>query len=200
LKTEIFSGAGAEKIVSRSGCKCQASMINLQSEQDGLAYGRENKMGLDQYLYASNYLSGGEWQEQATRDAYAKVSDAIGAGDFENEEYPSITVKVKVGYWRKANQIHQWFVDNVQEGEDNCAEYYVSREQLQELNDVCMKVWKSKNKELAEELLPTQAGFFFGSYEIDEWYWEQVEDTLVQLGRILSKVPEGWSFAYKSSW
>lgn len=157
-------------------------------------------MGLDQYLYASNYLSGGDWQEQATKEAYAKVSDALGAGDFENEEFPSITVSVKVGYWRKANQIHQWFVDNVQDGEDNCAEYYVSREQLQELNDVCMKVWKSKNKRIAEDLLPTQVGFFYGSYEIDEWYWEQVEDTLVQLGRILSKVPEGWSFAYKSSW
>jgi hypothetical protein len=91
-------------------------------------------------------------------------------------------------------------VDNVQDGEDNCKEHYVTREELQELNDVCMKVWTSKSKEVAEELLPTQVGFFYGSIEIDEWYWEQIEDTLVQLGRILSKVPEGWSFAYDSSW
>lgn len=87
-----------------------------------------------------------------------------------------------------------------QDGEDNCKEHYVTREELQELNDVCMKVWTSKSKEVAEELLPTQVGFFYGSYEIDDWYWEQIEDTLVQLGRILSKVPEGWSFAYDSSW
>jgi hypothetical protein len=157
-------------------------------------------MGLDQYLYATNYLSGGSWQEQEKQNAYAKVAEVFGASDFEYEELPSISVNVKVGYWRKANQIHKWFVDNVQEGEDNCKEHYVTREELQELNDVCMKVWTSKSKEVAEELLPTEVGFFYGSYEIDDWYWEQIEDTLVQLGRILSKVPEGWSFAYDSSW
>jgi hypothetical protein len=91
-------------------------------------------------------------------------------------------------------------VDNVQEGEDDCKKYYVSREQLQELNDVCMKVWKSKNSRIAEELLSPSRGFFFGSYEIDEWYWEQLEDTLVQLGRVLSTVPQGWDLAYQSSW
>jgi hypothetical protein len=63
-----------------------------------------------------------------------------------------------------------------------------------------MKVWKSKDKELAEELLSPSQGFFFGSYEIDEWYWEQLEDTLMQLGRVLTTVPEDWSFAYQSSW
>jgi hypothetical protein len=157
-------------------------------------------MGLDQYLYASEYLSGGSWAKQEEQDAYAKVAEAIGSKDFEYDEFPSITVSVKVGQWRKANQIHQWFVDNVQEGEDDCKKYYVSREQLQELNDVCMKVWKSKNKRIAEELLPTQVGFFYGSYEIDEWYWEQIEDTLIQLGRVLTTVPEGWSLAYQSSW
>jgi hypothetical protein len=53
---------------------------------------------------------------------------------------------------------------------------------------------------LAEELLSPSQGFFFGSYEIDEWYWEQLEDTLMQLGRVLTTVPEDWSFAYQSSW
>ena len=79
-------------------------------------------MGLDQYLYASNYLSGGSWQEQEKQNAYAKVAEVLGTGDFGNEEFPSITVSVKVGYWRKANQIHQWVVDHVQEDEDTCAE------------------------------------------------------------------------------
>ena len=26
----------------------------------------------------------------------------------------------EVGYWRKANAIHKWFVDNVQDGNDDC--------------------------------------------------------------------------------
>lgn len=157
-------------------------------------------MGLDQYLYASNYLSGGDWQEQEKKDAYALISDALGADSFENKEYPSITVKVKVGYWRKANQIHQWFVDNVQEGEDNCAEYYVTREHLDELLNLCREVKAYKDTEVAKELLPPSVGFFFGSYEIDDWYWEQIDDSIEQIERVLTKVPEGWSFAYDSSW
>lgn len=46
----------------------------------------------------------------------------------------------QMGYWRKANAIHQWFVTNVQDGEDDCKDYYVSREQLKELRDLCQLV------------------------------------------------------------
>jgi len=46
----------------------------------------------------------------------------------------------RVGYWRKANQIHAWFVHNVQGGRDECQESEVSREQLGELLDLCRKV------------------------------------------------------------
>lgn len=157
-------------------------------------------MGLDQYLYATNYLSGGKWQSEDKQSAYAKIAEALEADKFINADFPSISINVKVGYWRKANQVHQWFVDNVQSGEDNCAEYYVSREQLEELLSVCQEVKATKDKEVAEELLPTQAGFFFGSYEIDEWYWEQIDYTIEQLERVLATVPEGWDFAYQSSW
>lgn len=76
-------------------------------------------MGLDQYLYATNYLSGGKWQSEDKQSAYAKIAEALGADKFIYEDLPSISLNVKVGYWRKANQIHQWFVDNVQAGEDN---------------------------------------------------------------------------------
>ena len=43
----------------------------------------------------------------------------------------------EVMYWRKANAIHKWFVDNVQGGEDDCREYPVSNDQLIELRDTC---------------------------------------------------------------
>ncbi len=45
-----------------------------------------------------------------------------------------------VGYWRKANHIHKWFVDNVQDGEDDCREYYVSIKQLHELRNICFDI------------------------------------------------------------
>lgn len=42
--------------------------------------------------------------------------------------------------WHKANHIHSWFVHNVQNGSDNCAEYYVSEKNLRELRNVCQRV------------------------------------------------------------
>tara|TARA_R100000365_G_C2707526_1_gene43980 strand:+ start:30 stop:530 length:501 start_codon:yes stop_codon:yes gene_type:complete len=57
-------------------------------------------------------------------------------------------VEEEVMYWRKANHIHKWFVDNVQSGEDNCERYFVSEENLRQLLDVCNKVIEaSKLKE-----------------------------------------------------
>jgi hypothetical protein len=157
-------------------------------------------MGLDQYLYASEYLSDGSWLTEEKRSAYGKIREVLGAESFENKEYPSISVKVKVGYWRKANQIHNWFVKEVQDGEDNCKEYYVSREKLEELLQLCKDVKASKHPDVVNDLLPPSAGFFFGSYEIDDWYWKQIDDTMEQLGQVLSQAPADWDFSYQSSW
>jgi hypothetical protein len=100
-----------------------------------------------------------------------------------------------VGYWRKANQIHKWFVDNVQEGVDNCSEYYVSKEQLKQLLNVCKKV--KEDNTLAEELLPTSSGFFFGNTEYNEWYFKDIEYTIQLLEPLLK---EDGDYYYTSSW
>jgi hypothetical protein len=49
-------------------------------------------------------------------------------------------VRATVGYWRKANQIHKWFVDNVQDGKDDCGTYYVRPSQLEALRESCILV------------------------------------------------------------
>ena len=61
--------------------------------------------------------------------------------DIKPERISGITEQI--AYWRKANMIHKWFVDNVQDGEDDCREYYVSREQLALLVETCKEVLKS---------------------------------------------------------
>ena len=38
----------------------------------------------------------------------------------DEHKYPHSRIIEQVGYWRKANQIHNWFVENVQDGEDDC--------------------------------------------------------------------------------
>ena len=149
------------------------------------------------YLYASKYTSPAEWRPEDERKKFKEILKAIDGEKFVDTDLPSVTIDLKVGYWRKANQIHQWFVDNVQDGNDNCAEYYVDRDKLIELRDLCKLALKDKDK--AEELLPTQSGFFFGSTEIDEWYFQDVNATIEIINRCL-EMPDTWTFKYQSSW
>jgi hypothetical protein len=166
-------------------------------------------MGLDMYLSATKYVYGADFLrngegsiERVPNPAFDTLIEAIGlaAGDVR-EDLPSATVSVTVGYWRKANAIHQWFVDNCGEGEDNCKPYDVSREKLLELRDLCREV--ILKPESGGDILPTASGFFFGSTEYDEYYLEQVEETVELLDSILNnpKFEFGdWNFEYQASW
>ena len=77
-------------------------------------------MGLDSYLKKRIYI-GAEYEHR-------KVKGSINL-TAENKPIKVDLKKVteiieSVGYWRKANHIHKWFVDNVQNGEDDCKEYH----------------------------------------------------------------------------
>jgi len=147
-------------------------------------------MGLDMYLNAERYLWG---HEEGDKQISENIGQLIGMPVCGNVK----TITVEAGYWRKANQIHNWFVQNVQDGEDNCQEAYVSRDKLTELRESCQKVLD--NNELAEKLLPRAEGFFFGNKEYDQWYFEQLTDTIGVIDNALA-MPEQWDFNYRSSW
>lgn len=133
-------------------------------------------------------------------------------------------------YWRKANHIHCWFVDNVGGGVDECQEMKVSKRQLQKLlrtvkevlDSVCLEKgnvkvgytyekgekkyftepgWVVANPEVCEELLPTQAGFFFGSTEYDQYYVQDLEETYLKLKDLLENTDfENYDVYYQASW
>ena len=154
-------------------------------------------MGLDMYLYATDYVSG-----YFNKEGYDHAVKALGAEEFFSkhsyDRYGSADVKVKVAYWRKANAIHKYFVDNLQGGKDECQTTEVSRSELQDLLDICHEVMEDRSK--AEKLLPTQSGFFFGSTEYDEYYFEDIKLTIRQLTSILENAPKSWDFEYCASW
>lgn len=105
----------------------------------------------------------------------------------------------EVGYWRKANQIHKWFVDNVQNGIDNCESYIVTKEKLEELLHITNEVLNEKN--LCEKLLPSQSGFFFGSNEYDEYYFGDLKQTKKIIEKVLKETNfETEVIFYYSSW
>jgi hypothetical protein len=149
-------------------------------------------MGLDMYLTAKRYVS--EYNEPDK-----VISTEIMRHFPELTESQTVQeISVRVGYWRKANAIHRWFVHHVQEGKDNCGNYYVSRDQLTELRDVCVRVrdWPGG---LAAEQLPTTNGFFFGGTDYDEYYMQDVNRTIRIIDECL-QLPDSWDFEYHSSW
>lgn len=143
-------------------------------------------MGLDMYLNKHRYM----WTEDRKK---LKISGVEGI-DAKNVS----TIIEEVAYWRKSNQIHQWFVFHVQEGKDDCGEYFVEKEQIQELLKTIKKVMKCKGK--AKELLPTKAGFFFGGTDYDEYYWEDIENSIEMLTKVLEEWDDSGYYHYRSSW
>lgn len=156
-------------------------------------------MGLDQYLYANKNIGAGEWRGAEENKQFSDVLDVMNArGITDKADIPSMNIGIQVGYWRKANQIHGWFVDNVQNEMDDCRDYYVDREQLRELLVTCQAIAQDRSK--AEKLLPPTQGFFFGSDGIDEWYWQDIDNTIEMLSYVLENVGNEWSFTYRASW
>jgi hypothetical protein len=165
-------------------------------------------MGLDMYLHAKKYVEKVNWQVlQENQDLSYDSPEAINPlwkdivstsqmSDVATDIY-GVNVEVTCAYWRKSNQIHKWFVDNVQNGEDNCGEYYVSHDKLKELRETCRQALFAKDP----SLLPPQGGFFFGNTDIDEWYWQDIKDTIKKLDRVFKLSDfDKLSFYYTSSW
>ena len=153
-------------------------------------------MGLDMYLTAKRYFSLVDFKT----DAREEPSPTISALMPELQGRHVQRVEAQVAYWRKANAIHRWFVENVQGGEDECRSTYVSQEQLQALLDAAKQALAVPAN--ASEVLPTQEGFFFGTTDYDKWYIEDLENTVKQLSEILDNegLMKDWEFYYQSSW
>ena len=156
-------------------------------------------MGLDMYLNTNHYY-GGKYKNDAEHTL--KVS-----GKFVEET--SITpskimeIKEEVCYWRKANQIHNWFVVNCYYNHnESSSSIYISKGMLRKLLSACLKTlvaYDRKDWNTVKELLPTQSGFFFGGTDYNEWYRDDIEHTIRMLEPVIDN-PSYESFSYVASW
>lgn len=140
------------------------------------------------------------------------------------------TIFTEVAYWRKANEIHNYFVEYAQHGVDDCGTYDVSKKQLEDLLYKCKEVEriavleKSKvvngytfqngkeipmyedgevieNADEVAAILPTRSGFFFGSTDYDKYYMEDINYTIDVLERVLAETDfDTEAVCYHSSW
>jgi hypothetical protein len=181
-------------------------------------------MGLDMYLKKKTYVK--NWDHMTPEELH-KITVKLG-GKIRKDIQPKriSTIVEQVAYWRKANAIHKWFVKNVQDDEDNCKEFYVSKQQLQELVNLCKDVISKSvmmnghiqngqilenekcttiltegkfivNKNEIENILPTGEGFFFGSTDYDEVYLDDLKMTVEMIEPLLK---ENGEFYYTASW
>lgn len=171
-------------------------------------------MGLDMYLIRKKYV-GAEYKH---RNVKGKIEITINGKvlpiEFDRVSY----IEEQVGYWRKANAIHKWFVDNIQNGEDDCKNYYVNIDNLEELLNKCKEVKEKaiiknmvdgeyiENADEIADILPTQEGFFFGSTKYDEYYMKDINYTIELIEKLLkeeeklNKLDFYSEFEYSSSW
>lgn len=185
-------------------------------------------MGLDMYLRRKVYVSQ-PFDFETDKVSTVKVE---GIKDWNGEDIPINSAKVKyiieeAGYWRKANAIHKWFVDNVQEGKDECQESYVSQEDMKKLLGIVNQVLDSielvpakinagyrftpagkeeileegmavKDYSVAQALLPVADGFFFGGKDYDQWYVNDLKRTKEILESALAD--DKGEYYYQASW
>ncbi len=192
-------------------------------------------MGLDMYLSAKRFASGYEFLPEEKREFYKKIVKLAGVKGSERAQ--SAEISVTIGYWRKANAIHGWFVRELADGKDECQRIYVTRENLETLRAECLKGLSQKPEVLVPALSSTVAidmgktdpmtaivdmmtvqahahefndetdtdplrpikGYFFGDTTKDEWYYEDLSETVRICDEALA-LPDDWAFEYQASW
>lgn len=182
-------------------------------------------MGLDMYLSKKTYVK--QWSHNKPEDQF-EVTVKKGGKPYKGIQSERISyVTESLMYWRKANQIHGWFTSNTSEITPEVL-YRVTLDDLKNLLETCKQVVdiisKSEKKvvqvrsgwsggeevyddvetfdceEQIQELLPPTQGFFYGSYEIDEWYLGSVIETIEFLEKEIPKCDEYDEFEYYASW
>ncbi len=209
-------------------------------------YPRYKDATADDFVMVDNYISWKERGQKYTFDEWCGGDESKVRTDLidfykqkkytrhfdwdKDDSFAYDTIFTEIAYWRKANEIHNYFVEYVQHGVDDCGTYDVSKKQLEDLLYKCKEVEriavleKSKvvngytfengkeipmyedgeviaNAEEVAAILPTQGGFFFGSTDYDKYYMEDIKYTIDILEKILAETDfETEAIYYHSSW
>lgn len=145
-------------------------------------------MGLDMYLGKRRFFF--------SKDTRKKLVD-------NNTEFNGLKGVTSVDspeiYWRKFNALHNWFVNNVQDGNDNCQPHSVNIEDITKILQILIKIkiandeykegrlGERERDEICMDLLPPTEGFFFGNTNFDDYYFNDVEYSIIEFQRVLSE-------------
>jgi hypothetical protein len=134
-------------------------------------------MGLDMYLVGNKSTS---YKAEVMEDGF-----------------PVMATQLKLGYWRKHPNLHGFIVQQFADGEDNCQEIYLSKDDL-------LKIIQA----VKDDNLPYTEGFFFGASATkdDEYYLEEKNGTIEIFEKALAWIEASHDVScyrdvhYRASW
>lgn len=112
---------------------------------------------------------------------YEKLIDELNDIDCENFEF--------LAYFRKVNFLFEFFSGSLNEDETTAV---ITRWEMEELIEKCEFVLNNRDK--ASEILPTCDGFFFGSLDYDDYYFESVAKVLLSFQVILENYSDDYLY------
>ena len=166
-------------------------------------------MGLDIYFHKTKRS---EWNEVKSKiDAFNELPEEEQAKQYESETHPTSDFEpVDIGYFRKVNFLMEFF-----NYDGNCEYKEIAKSELEALQDACLEVSRMKpsqvvyvkaehqwDKDRVEtvlsdadqarcaEILPTQAGFFFGNTAYNQWYLDDAKEVLAWVTGVLKELAD----------
>lgn len=158
-------------------------------------------MGLDIYFYKHRNTNAQteralkefyeQFNEQMPASKVRELAEELGVRDRVSVEEHEYTMNGKpttyttayrtdteeVGYMRKHNHLLPYFNYG-----DNCSNQPVSRSAIEAFIDDATEVlshWGEEGFEnVANDLIPHEEGFFFGGYDYDDWYRQDLEEDI----------------------
>ena len=144
-------------------------------------------MGLDITFYKAKRLKDNETKERLEEIRKELAAEYLKSIDERNsklikeleDEKEKINPWNEVAYFRKVNFLIPFFGY-----EENCSNIEIDKYQVEDLIEACKEVLANHDK--ASFFLPTQAGFFFGSTDYDDWYFDDVQNVKEKFEEILA--------------
>ena len=107
-----------------------------------------------------------------------------------------IREKEEFSYYRKFNALQGYFERNFQL--ENCGRILITKEIREDLLNIINEILEDHNK--AEELLPVQQGFFYGTYEYDDFYFQDIYSLEKDLIHMKFIDYDNYDLYYTSNW
>ncbi len=144
-------------------------------------------MGLDMYLNEAIYIG----SRLSNKDIEIEINEKVNGIPTKKRVLKNVyEIRVDVAYWKNADAIHNWFVDNCGDGYDSGDDVYLTSDTLKELLKACKEVEADPSK--ADSLIPDMEKRY------DNRYMENIKSTIEQLSNI--DFDNSYEFYYHGSW